>query len=127
MKKDDIRGMIGVSSRRLALNLSWFMLCLGGISLFEKGAWAFAGALLLIAGLAILGYTAYTEYLKKEISISGKLPMLTAAVALIGLAALEALFRRWELAIIFMFAAAFVWYVQRNLPQTAPKKAGRKG
>jgi hypothetical protein len=48
-----------------AFHLSWFLLILGGTSLFEKKLWGVAGGAMLLYGLIVLAYTAFAIYLHK--------------------------------------------------------------
>lgn len=50
-----------------AFHMSWFLLILGGASLFERGLWGILGAAMLLFGLAVLAYTAFAIYLHKPI------------------------------------------------------------
>jgi len=36
--------------QKYSLNLGWFLLVLGGISLLDRGIWSYAGMLLLLLG-----------------------------------------------------------------------------
>ena len=50
-----------------AFHISWFLLILGGISLFDKGKIGILGAAMFIAGLIMLAYTAVAIYLHKKV------------------------------------------------------------
>lgn len=60
--------------------MSWFLLILGGASLFERGAWGIAGAIMLLYGLFLFAFTAFTLYTKRELI---KKPGALLAVSLI--------------------------------------------
>lgn len=51
--------------QKYALNLGWFLLLMGGISLLDRGYWTFAGLLLLLGGLLNLTNTIRLLYFGK--------------------------------------------------------------
>jgi hypothetical protein len=105
--------MNGESFQKPALNISWFVLILGGISLFEKGKWAILGFLVLLIGLGIMCYAIYTLYLNRTVKFTVNKVFLLASASIGILALVELFFQRYGLAVVMTLIAGFVFFVSR--------------
>lgn len=54
------------SPQKYALNLGWFLLLLGGISLLDRGIWSYIGILMVLSGLFNMLNTFRLVYLGKS-------------------------------------------------------------
>lgn len=116
------------SNVKYALNLSAFMLTLGGISLLDRGAWSVAGLLMLLAGLIVAAYSVYTVYLGKTVKmIAPRVVFLAAVSGLLLLTVAQFFVSRksinWELQLVFLAAAAYIFWVSRMAGSTGKKSS----
>lgn len=65
-----------------AFHMAWFILILGGASLFEVNGWNVAGVPMLLYGVFMLIYTGMAIYLNKQI-IKKPAPLLVIALGFI--------------------------------------------
>ncbi len=101
---------------KYALNLTWFILLVGSISLFDRGVWAILGLLILMQSLLSLLVVASNYYLNKPFTrISENLILKAGAASTVILALLHLILGKkglkWELALILVLCAAFIYYV----------------
>lgn len=116
------------SNVKYALNLSAFLLILGGISLLDHGAWSVAGLLMLLAGLAVAAYAVYTVYMRKSVKmIAPRLVFLSAVSGLLLLTVAQFFVSRksvnWELQLVFLAAATYIFWVSRMAGSTGKKSS----
>lgn len=110
---------------RPSLHISWFILVLGGISLFEKGWWSAIGAILLLAGIYILSQVLYYYYYKKKAIQNAQRLLLTGTAGLGLLIITELLLKRMELSVLLLVLSVPVviaWITLRGAKKTVAKK-----
>jgi hypothetical protein len=83
-----------------AFHMAWFVLILGGASLFEKGGWGIPGAIMLLYGLGVLAYTAFAIYLHKPLLKKPSLILMPAMFLLVVLIVAHVIFEHYMLAMI---------------------------
>jgi uncharacterized membrane protein len=113
--------------QKYALNLGWFILLMGGISLFDRGVWAVAGLLLFVAGIVNLVNTIRVAYLNKKtvlISVGGIFWTNIAGILLIALAQFFVSKKAslWELQLFLVLIAGLLLLAKAYSPVAkAPK------
>lgn len=112
-----------------AFHLSWFLLLLGGVSLFEKSGWGIPGAIMFIVGLIILAFTAFAIYLKKPF-LNEPGWLLILSIGLIGvLVFAQVVFGKYLLAgFIAALATPIVmgWVVVKGQKSKSPNQQIKK-
>lgn len=120
--------------QKYALNLGWFLLILGGISLLDRGMWAYAGMLMLSCGLLNMVNTLRLLYLGKKTWLLSPENMYWLNLTGILLLALGHVFTvkkgiSWELLGFLAVSAVFLFAAKSgagSLQQGSSKKASAK-
>lgn len=111
--------------------MSWFVLILGGASLFEKPGWGIVGALMLLFGLVVLGYTAFAIYLHKPLVKKPAYMLVASMVFILVLIAAHISFGHLVLAMILAALAVPVligyFRIRGKSHGSEVKSAKRKG
>jgi len=99
---------------KYAFHMSWFLLILGGSSLFEKKLWGLLGGAMLLYGIAILVYTGMTFYLKKTVFQKPGILLLITMGFLVALIFAHFRFGKYELAgmLVVMALPVFIGWLQ---------------
>jgi lysylphosphatidylglycerol synthetase-like protein (DUF2156 family) len=120
--------------QKYALNLGWFLLILGGISLLDRGMWAYAGMLMLSGGLLNMVNALRLLYLGKKTWLLSPENMYWLNLTGILLLSLGHVFTvkkgiSWELLGFLAVSAVFLFAAKSgagSLQQGASKKASAK-
>jgi hypothetical protein len=120
--------------QKYALNLGWFLLILGGISLLDRGMWVYAGMLMLFGGLLNMVNALRLLYLGKKTWLLSPENMYWLNLTGILLLSLGHVFTvkkgiSWELLGFLAVSAVFLFAAKSgagSLQQAASKKASAK-
>lgn len=124
----DICSMFSHPVVKPAFHLSWFLLILGGISLFEKAGWGLIGGVMFFTGLVVMIYTAIAIYLKKPIiKEPGWLLLLSSAMILVLVIA-ELITGKFMLAavIVFLMVPILLGWAKIKGKKSTPKKSTKR-
>lgn len=115
-----------ISLPKYTINLAWFILIIGGISLFDHKGWAILGLILLLQGLLTLLVALSNYYLNKPFQRISEQFILKSASVSTGLLLILHLFLgkkglKWELAVILALCGALMYYTASVIGR---KKAG---
>ena len=126
--------MIANWLQKYALNLGWFLLLLGGISLLDSGWWAYAGMIMLSGGLLNMVNTLRLLYFGKKTWLLSAENMFWLNITGILMLALGHVFTvkkeiSWELMGFLAVSAMFILAAKSGagtLQQGSSKKASAK-
>jgi hypothetical protein len=90
---------------KYAFHMSWFLMILGGASLFEKGWWGIVGGAMLLFGIAVLGYTSMTLYFNKVLLKHPGTLLLGTMVFMVPLILAHLFFKHYMLVVILALMA----------------------
>jgi lysylphosphatidylglycerol synthetase-like protein (DUF2156 family) len=116
--------------QKYSLNLGWFLLLLGGISLLDRGIWFYAGLLLLLFGLLNMYNALRMAYLGKNawmLSAGNTYLVNIAGLLLISMGHVFSAKKEisWELLIFLALCIVFLWVGKVRSQNMQPAKAGK--
>jgi hypothetical protein len=117
--------------QKYALNLGWFLLLLGGISLLDRGTWFYVGLLMVLAGLLNMLNTLRLLYLGKNALLLSICSMYWLNIgALIVLSFAHVLTTKkeisWELVGFLVVSALFLFVAKLGAQNTKVPSSGKQ-
>ena len=115
---------------KYTLNLGWFLLLLGGISLLDRGIWSYAGMLLLLLGLLNMYNTLRMAYLGKNawiLSAGNTYLVNIAGLLLISMGHVFSAKKEisLELLVFLALCIVFLWVGKVRSQNLQPAKTGK--
>lgn len=116
--------------QKYSLNLGWFLLLLGGISLLDRGIWSYAGMLLLLLGLLNMYNTLRMAYLGKNawiLSAGNTYLVNIAGLLLISMGHVFSAKKEisLELLVFLALCIVFLWVGKVRSQNLQPAKTGK--
>ncbi|MFN5217379.1 MAG: hypothetical protein ACK5CL_01305 [Sphingomonadales bacterium] len=116
--------------QKYSLNLGWFLLVLGGISLLDRGLWLYPGLLLLFCGLLNMYNTLRMAYLGKNAWMLSAGNIYLVNMAGLLLIAMGHVFSAkkeisLELLVFLALCIVFLWVGKVRSQNLQPAKTGK--
>lgn len=114
-KKKQVSVKLGF--KKVALNLSAFLLLLSSIAMLDRGSWAWAGTLGFVLAILLGVYSFWKYYFqwKFPLPITEKMIFFLASIALVLLSLYQFFAINWQLGFIFCLCSIFVVLVFAQL------------
>jgi hypothetical protein len=117
--------------QKYALNLGWFLLLLGGISLLDRGTWFYVGLLMVLAGLLNMLNTLRLLYLGKNallLSIGSMYLLNIGALIVLSFAHVLTTKKEisWELVGFLVVSALFLFVAKLGAQNTKVPGSGKQ-